>query len=85
MKIFKKNKKSVTLLDEKWNVIDDNVDFNNLPRIHELIFLPKENKYYRVVNIIYNMVKPIETYVVIEIYGDDYKLIEKNNDKGVDT
>jgi hypothetical protein len=50
MRMFKKNKKSVTLLDEKWNVIESNVDFNNLPRIHELIFLPKENKYYRVVN-----------------------------------
>ena len=44
MRMFKKNKKSVTLLDEKWNVIESNVDFNNLPRIHELIFLPKENK-----------------------------------------
>ena len=77
MRMFKKNKKSVTLLDEKWNVIDDNIKFDNLPRIYELIFIPKENKYYRVVNIIYNMNQPVETYVIIELYTDDYGLIEK--------
>ena len=82
MRIFKRNKKSVTLLDEKWNVIDNNVKFDNLPRTHELIFIPKENKYYRVVNIIYNMNQPVETYVIIELYTDDYGLIEKKEQKG---
>tara|TARA_B110000444_G_C18458851_1_gene419259 strand:+ start:239 stop:487 length:249 start_codon:yes stop_codon:yes gene_type:complete len=82
MRIFKKNRKSVTLLDEKWRVIDDNAKFTNLPRIYELIYLPKEDKYYRVVNIIYNMNQPVETYVVIELYTDDYNLIEKKEQKG---
>lgn len=82
MRIFKNNKKSVTLLDEKWNVIDDNVKFINLPRVYELIFIPKENNYYRVVNIVYSMVKPIETYVIIELHTDDYALIEKKQEKG---
>ena len=81
MRIFKNNKKSVTLLDEKWNIIDDNVNFINLPRVHELIFIPKENNYYRVVNIVYSMVKPIETYVIIELHTDDYALIEKKQEK----
>ena len=39
MRIFNRNIKSVTLLDEKWNVIDDNVKFDNLPRIYELIII----------------------------------------------
>jgi hypothetical protein len=72
---------SITLLDEKWNLVEDKVKVDFIPRIHELIFIPKENKYYRVVNVVYTLSKTPKTFVIIEKYTDDFKLIEKNNKK----
>lgn len=77
MKISLFKKSSVTLLDEKWNVLKSNVKFKFIPRIYELIYLSSENCYYRVVNVVYNIDKNVDTYVVIEKYTDDFKLIEK--------
>lgn len=75
MRIFKRNKNSVTLLDEKWNVVVTNMKFNTLPRIDELIFMPKEQKYYSVINVIYNMYQPVETYLIVEPHSNDNNLI----------
>ena len=77
MKISLFKKTSVTLLDEKWNVLKSNVKFKFIPRIYELIYLSSENGYYRVVNVVYNIDNNVDTYVVIEKYTDDFKLIEK--------
>lgn len=71
MRIFKRNKKSVTLLDEKWNVVVANIKFNTLPRIDELIFIPEEQKYYSVINVIYNMYQPVETYLIVEPHNNN--------------
>lgn len=70
-------KYSVTLLDEKWNVIQPKVRFKFIPRIYELIYLANKNEYYRVVNVVYSVDKHVETFVVIEKHTDDFKLIEK--------
>ena len=75
LNIFRKHK--VTLLDEKWNVVQNNLKLQSIPRIHELMFLPKEGKYYRVVNVIYSLYKTIDTFVIIEQYTDDFKLLDE--------
>jgi hypothetical protein len=68
---------SVSILDEKWNVIKENVKIKHIPRTHELIFLEETNKYYRVVNIIYNFQGGQGIYIIIEEYTDDFALLEK--------
>ena len=80
MKISLFKKSSVTLLDEKWNVLKSNVKFKFIQRIYELIYLSSENGYYRVVNVIYNIDNNVDTYVVIQKYTDDFKL-KATNDK----
>lgn len=72
-------KYSVTILDEKWNVVREKVKVKHIPRTHELIFLPEHNKYYRVVNIVYNFTKIQGIYIVIEEYTDDFAILEKKN------
>ena len=71
------NKHKATLLDEKWNVVKTGVKFKVIPRIHELIYLTDEGKYYRVVNIVHNVNKGVEVFIIIELYTDDFKLMEK--------
>ena len=78
MKIFNWfKKKNVTVLDEKWNVVKDNVKITHIPRTHELIFLEEKNRYYRVVNVIFNFTNQQSIYIVIEEYTDDFGLSEK--------
>jgi len=73
----------VTFLDEKWNVINDNVKVNKIPRAHELVYLQKDEKYHRVCNVVHNLTdkKCDNILVVIEYYTDDDKLNEKKSEK----
>lgn len=70
----------ITFLDEKWNVVSENVKVREIPRAHELVYLQADNKYHRVCNVVYNVSnkKCDNILVVIENYTDDYNLIEKN-------
>ena len=72
--MFKKRYR-VNFLDEKWNPIKLNVNLNFIPRTHELVFL--NSKYYRVANVIHNIDKSIAIYVIIELYTDDFNLLDK--------
>lgn len=76
-RIFKKYR--VTFLDEKWDVIREDVKIDVIPRIHEIIYMTNEAKYYRVVNIVHNFTKKQEIYVVIEEYTDDYALFNEKD------
>ena len=68
---------NVTILDEKWTIVKDNVKIKFIPRTHELIFLEEDNKSYKVINVIYNIKNGQDVYIVIEQYTDDVGLIEK--------
>ncbi len=76
--MFKKRYK-INFLDEKWIPIKLSVKFDFIPRTHELVFI--NSKYYRVVNVIHNLEpctdKSVGVYVIIELYSDDLKLINK--------
>jgi hypothetical protein len=70
-------KYSATILDEKWNVIKKKVKLKFIPRTHELIFLEETNKYYRVINVVYNFKNIQGIYIIIEEYTDDFALLDK--------
>jgi len=72
---FKRN--NIIVLDEKWNVVKENIKINHIPRTHELIFLEEKNRYYRVVNIVYRFNKTQEIFIIIEEYTDDFAIYEK--------
>ena len=75
--LFKKI--GVTILDEKWNVLHMGIKFKTLPSINHLLYVEKDLKYYRVVNLIHYVdKKDVNTLVVVEEYTDDYALLEKN-------
>ena len=50
-KFFKK--RSITLLDEKWNVIKPNIKVKYIPRCGELIYMEDITLYYEVINVIH--------------------------------
>jgi hypothetical protein len=74
-KWFKKHE--VTILDEKWNIVKQSMKVTAIPRTHELIFLTEYDKYYRVVNVVYNFSDTQHIYVIIEEYTDDFNILEK--------
>lgn len=73
---FKRN--SVSLLNEKWEVIKANISVKHIPRTHEVIFLSDLDKYFRVCNVIYNFEKRGQgIFIIIEEYVDDDALRKK--------
>jgi hypothetical protein len=70
-----KQRYRVNFLDEKWNSIKLNVKVDFIPRTHELVYL--NSTYYRVANVIHNVDKSAEVYVIIELYTDDLNLLDK--------
>ena len=75
LNIFKRYK--VSFLNEKWELLKEDIKVFNIPRSHEIIYLTEESKYYRVVNVIHNINKKQDIYIIIEEYTDDYALIDK--------
>jgi len=75
IKLF--NRDSITFLNEKWDVIKGNVKIKHIPRNNELIFLPEYNRYFRVINVIYNFTERQNIFVILEDYTGDLSLLEK--------
>lgn len=69
--MFRRRKHNISLLNEKWEVISTNVHFKHIPRIYELIYWKEEDIYYQVVNIVYNMNKNRDIFIIIEKYNGD--------------
>jgi len=71
----------ITFLDEKWNIIKTDVKVSSVPTAHELVYLPDDGGYYRVCNVVHNIVtktnKCDNIYVITEQHTDDDKLNEK--------
>jgi hypothetical protein len=81
MFFVKKNK--VTILNQKWEILNPSISFEFIPRINELIFIDDLNQYFRVVNIIYKMgllkSKKLESiFLIIEEFHDDFNLKKKD-------
>ena len=88
MSLFRRKIK-VTFIDNKWNRIRDNVRVDSIPRRDELIYLGKDEDYYRVTQVIHWPSQNSKIYIVIESLSrleEKYKKILDNykgdEDKG---
>ena len=82
IKLFKKShtkKYTITFLNEKWETLKTCNSIEFIPRAHEIIYLPEFEKYFRVVNVVYNFTKVQGVFIIIEEYTDDFEL--NNEDK----
>lgn len=61
-------KYSISLLDEKWELIRPRIKVKQIPRYGEFIYLSDEKQYYKVLNVIHNMTNKHEIFVVVEKY-----------------
>lgn len=64
--MFKKY--NVSLMNEKWEMIIENLKVKHIPRISEFIYLDKEGQYYKVMNVIHNMTNKHEIFIIVEIF-----------------
>ena len=72
------SKYRISYLNEKWELLAKNILVQSTPRVHELIYLTKLGKYFRVVNVVYKIDGNKQNiHVIIEEYMDDYALLEK--------
>jgi hypothetical protein len=61
-------KSYITLIDEKWEVVKDKLFVKSIPRSGELIYIVEYEQYYKVLNVIHNITKKQDIFVVIENY-----------------
>jgi hypothetical protein len=62
------NKLYITLIDEKWDVLKEKLLVKSIPRSGELIYIVEQEQYYKVLNVIHNIGKKQDIFVVIENY-----------------
>lgn len=55
-------------MDEKWEMINQNIKVKHIPRVGELIYLNNEEQYYKVINVIHNMTNKHEIFIIVEIF-----------------
>lgn len=72
-KIFYKKYK-VSFLDSKWQIIKNNVELFTIPKKNEYIYL--NNKYYLVINIIHDLRRYHDVYVVLDEVNNELKITE---------
>ena len=61
-------KYNISLMDEKWEMINQNIKVKHIPRVGELIYLNNEEQYYKVINVIHNMTNKHEIFIIVEIF-----------------
>ena len=66
-KLFKNH--SVVLLDKNWKPIEA-VSVKHIPRHGEYIFLTSHNKYYAVLNVVYNLNNKQGIFIILEELGN---------------
>jgi hypothetical protein len=59
----------VTLINEKWEIVNHKLYVKTTPRIGEFIYMTKDEQYYKVLNVIHNITNKHEIFVVIENYN----------------
>ena len=64
--MFKKY--NVSLMNEKWEMIIENLKVKYIPRTSELIYLDKQEQYYKVMNVIHNITNKHEIFIIVEFF-----------------
>jgi hypothetical protein len=62
------NKYNISLMNEKWEMINQSLKVKYIPRSGEFIYLNNQEQYYKVVNVIHSMTKKHEIFIIIEIF-----------------
>ena len=61
-------KYNISLMNGKWEMINQNIEVKHIPRVGELIYLNNEEQYYKVINVIHNMTNKHEIFIIVEIF-----------------
>ena len=61
-----KKKRTITLINTKWEIIKPNIKVKYIPRWKELIYLEEADQYYQVVNVIYYLNNNEGVWVVVD-------------------
>jgi len=61
-------KYNVSLMNEKWEMIIQNLKVKHIPRTSEFIYLDNQEQYYKVINVIHNMTSKHEIFIIVEIF-----------------
>ena len=61
-------KYNVSLMNEKWEMIIQNLKVKHIPRTFEFIYLDNQEQYYKVINVIHNMTSKHEIFIIVEIF-----------------
>lgn len=64
--MFKKY--NISLMDNKWDMIIQTLKVKHIPRSGELIYLSDQEQYYKVINVIHNITKKHEIFIIVEIF-----------------
>ncbi len=64
--MFKKY--NISLMNEKWEMIIQNLKVKHIPRTSEFIYLDNQEQYYKVINVIHNMTNKHEIFIIVEIF-----------------
>jgi hypothetical protein len=64
--MFKKY--NISLMDNKWEMIIQTLKVKYIPRSGELIYLNSQEQYYKVINVIHNITKKHEIFIIVEIF-----------------
>jgi hypothetical protein len=64
--MFKKY--NISLMDNKWEMIIQTLKVKHIPRSGELIYLNSQEQYYKVINVIHNITKKHEIFIIVEIF-----------------
>lgn len=64
--MFKKY--NISLMNEKWEMIIQNLKVKHIPRTSEFIYLDNQEQYYKVINVIHNMTSKHEIFIIVEIF-----------------
>ena len=68
VKIFKK-RHSITIMNDKWEVLKNNHKLSNLPRNGEFIYLEEYNSYFKVVNVIHYLNNKHGIFIIVREFS----------------
>jgi hypothetical protein len=61
-------KYNISIMNNAWEMIIPRLKVKHIPRNGELIYLNDLEQYYRVLNVIHNITKKQEIFVIVENY-----------------
>lgn len=68
-----KKKIKISLLNEKWEIMEPLLKVDIVPRINEYIWLDDYDSYYRVMNVTHNIQKKHGIFIILEKVSIDKK------------